>query len=236
MFDQNTEQELTPEEALAALVGEGKKYATPAELAKAALHANNHIAILESELADLRKSGGSQAEILAALKAIQDAKQTAQAPAQDQGKDKPDVDIDKLLEEKLNARYGQQTAKENQAKVVGHFKEQYGERAGSQFAKLAKELDMDAKTLEAMSAERPAAVIKLASQLLGANDQRGEGSLQGDRTVGGGVRQPGTVASTKSEILKQAEAEKWPRQKKYEVLNREASKATREGRLDAWNR
>lgn len=236
MFDQNTSDALTPEEALAAVCGEGKKYATPAEMAKALLHADTHITVLESENADLRKKGDSSAEVQELLKAFKEGKfPTQQAPTQDQGKDKEPVDIDKKVEEILNTRLGAQAAKENQSKVIGHFKEHYGTRAGAQFDQLAKELDMDKAELEAMAAQRPQAVINLASKFLGTGQPGSEASLRGDHGTQG-TQRSGTVPSTKSEILKQAEAEKWPRNKKYEVLNREASKAAREGRLDAWNR
>lgn len=236
MFDQNSnEQELTAEEALAALCGEGKKYATPAELAKAALHASNHIAVLEAENADLRKKGDKTTEFEALLKAALDGKQPQQQPAtQDQGTTAPTVDVDKLLEEKLNSRLTAQTEKENQSKVIDHFKAQYGSKAGEMFNKLSQELEMDKEQLEKMAASRPGAVIKIASQLLGGAQEHSAASLGGDRTTttAGSKGTP----STKSELLKLAEAEKWPRAKKYEALNREMSRAAREGRLDAWNR
>lgn len=236
MFDQNSSDALTPEEALAALCGEGKKYASPAEVAKALLHADTHITVLESENADLRKKGDVSAEVQELLKAFKDGKPPVQqAPAQDQGKDKEPVDINKTVEEILNTRLGAQAAQDNQHKVIGHFTAQYGAKAGAQFEKLAKELDMNKADLEAMAAQRPAAVIKLATQFLGTGEQSGQASLKGDQGSHGAFK-PNGVPSTKADIIKQAEAEKWPRAKKYEVLNREASKAAREGRLDAWNR
>lgn len=236
MFDQNSNDALTPEEALAAVCGEGKKYATPAEMAKALLHADTHITVLESENADLRKKGDNSAEVQELLKALKDGKlPTQQAPTQDQGKDKEPVDIDKKVEEILNTRLGAQAAKDNQSKVISHFKEQFGAKAGAQFDQLAKELDMDKAELEAMAAQRPQAVINLASKFLVAPESGSGASLRGDQSSQG-VHKSNGVPSTKAEIIKQAEAEKWPRAKKYEVLNREASKAAREGRLDAWNR
>jgi YesN/AraC family two-component response regulator len=239
MFDQNSNDgELTPEEALVAVCGEGKKYATPAELAKAKLHADNHISVLEAELADLRKKGDSSAEVQELLKALREGKlPQQQAQTQDQGADKQEVDVDKLLEEKLNNRLNAQSAKENQSKVIGHFQTQYGTKAGDMFTKLASELEMDKQELEQMCASKPGAVIKLAGQLLGGAEQHNTAAtLTGDKGQRNALNLGGEMPTTKSELLKKAEAEKWPRDKKYAALNREMSRATREGRLDAWNR
>lgn len=236
MFDQNnTTGDLTPEEALAAVCGEGKKYASPAELAKAYLHADTHISVLEAEAADLRKKADTSTEVQELLKAIREGKQVQQQPpAQDQSREQQAPDLDKLLEEKLNSRLNAQAQESNQSKVIGHFKESYGNRANDMFDKLAKELEMDRAQLEQMCAERPAAVIKLANTFIGGS-QPGMASLAGDFGKGGA---PGTggIPTTKSELIKKADAEKWPRAKKYEALNREMSRAAKEGRLDAWNR
>ena len=238
MFDQNndTNTELTAEEALNAVCGEGKKYATPAELAKAKLHADNHISVLEAELADLRAKSDRTGEFEKLLKATLENRQPTQQPAtQDQGTDAQTVDVDKLLEEKLNARLNTQAEKENQSKVIGHFKTQFGDKAGEMFDKLSKELELDKAQLEQMAATRPGAVINMATKLLGGAQQHGSASLGGDGGQGLQHNQNG-APSTRSELLKKAEAEKWPRAKKYEALNREMSRAAREGRLDAWNR
>lgn len=240
MFDQNSEgnnggTELTPEQALEALVGEGKKYGTPAELAKALLHANNHIGVLEAETADLRKVGDQTAKIQEMLEKLANPAQLQQQQTQDQGKPEP-VDIDKLLEEKLNKHLGVQTQAQNQAQVIKHFQTTFGDKGAEYFNKLSSELGIPKEELEAMSANRPQAVIKLAERMFTVTQQQGSASLQGNSASIGKTNAPGAMPSTKSELIKLATEQKWSRAKKYEALNAEMSKAVREGRLDSWNR
>lgn len=237
MFDQNNSNgELTPEEALAAICGEGKKYASAAELAKAYLNADNHISVLEAEAADLRKKGDQTAEVQELLKQLREGKlPQQQAPAPDPSKATEQLDIDKLLEEKLNTRLNADTQKANQSQVIGHFKGAFGTRAGDMFDKLAKELDMTKEQLEAMSAERPGAVVKLADKFLGTQVNGSTASLSGDHGAQGSG-QPSGMPATRSELIKKAEAEKWPRAKKYQMLNQEMTRAAKEKRLDSWNR
>lgn len=235
MFDQNSNNsELTAEQALEALCGEGKKYATVGDLAKAYLNADNHISILEAETADLRKKADSITEVQALLKAMKEGTPPQQqAPVQDQNKEQPQ-DLDKWLEDKLNSRSSEQTKEANQKKVIGHFQETFGASAGAMFDKMAKELDMNRDQLEQMSATQPNVVLKLAGSLFGGKEA-GAASLSGN--AGGGAQPSHAgVPTTRSEILKKAEAEKWPRNRKYETLNREMTRAANEGRLDAWNR
>ena len=57
LFDQSNTPDLSaiaPEQALEELVGEGKKYASAAELAKAMLHAQQHIDKLQGENGEFR--------------------------------------------------------------------------------------------------------------------------------------------------------------------------------------
>ena len=76
LFDQdntNSSNELAnlkPEEALDTLVGEGKKYATPAELALAYAHANSHIGKLQQENQQFREQEGKSHTIEELLEAV----------------------------------------------------------------------------------------------------------------------------------------------------------------------
>lgn len=235
MFDQNSEDSLTPEEALESLVGEGKKYATPAELAKAVLHASNHISVLEAENADLRTKGDSTASIHELLKQMQTQQTTPQPAArQDQPGNAQEPDWDKLIEERLNNKLGERDRASNQSAVAKHFQDTYGGKAAEFFGKLANELGLSKQELEEMSASRPQAVINLTGKLFVA-DRQPASSLKGDQGPG---RSPanGAVPSTRSELLKYAADNKLGRSQKYELLNREMSRAAREGRLNEWNR
>ena len=77
--------EVSGADALAELVGEGKKYATVEDLAKGNLNAQQHIGTLEHETASLREQSSSAKSIEDVLKAIQGTPQElAQQPAADQ--------------------------------------------------------------------------------------------------------------------------------------------------------
>lgn len=233
MFDQNSENELSAEEALGALVGEGKKYATPQELAKAMLHAQTHISVIESENADLRSRSDNSKAIQEALERLTSGQHQQQAPAPDQSK-APDVDVAKTVQELLADELGKREQAANRQQVIQHFKQEFGGKAGEMFGTMAKELGFTVEQLENYAATNPQALIGLTGKLLTVQ-HHSAASLSGNRAPGGDT---GSTAapSTKSEILKRAKEENWPAKKKYEILHREMARAGREGRLDTWNR
>lgn len=168
MFDQsnaNNEQnpqEKTAEELLASLVGEGKKYATAQDLAKAYSFADAHIKKVENENNDLRvktEAAKSVDEILAGLKAQSTQQQsTEDTQAPDQSQESNDtVDIEKLLEQKLNERDNQSRATTNKKQVTDALIAKFGNRAGEVFDAKAKEMGID---LESLASQAPQLVLQ----------------------------------------------------------------------------
>jgi hypothetical protein len=238
MFDQNSQQpqEIDPVAAFDGLVGEGKKYATPQELAKAYAHADTHLAVLEAENAKLREQaskGQTVAEILAELQK-QQGQPTQKPNTQDQGAGgATQPDVQKLVEEALKRELSARQSQDNQRVVESYFKEKFGTKAGDMFTALGKELGMD---LESLSATNPAAVKALVEKMTGNTQQPGQSfSLQS------GVRQPGSSgaeanATTRSGILALAEKEGWSTSKKYATLHAAYNKALTTNTVNEFNR
>lgn len=172
MFDQNNSNTNTnnvPDEVkIEDLVGEGKKYSTVEDLAKAYLHADNHIKKIESENNDLRiktEAAKSVDDILAGLKGTTentDSSHTTPTQDPDNGV-KEEVDLEKLLEQKLAERDQQSQAATNKKMVIDALSAKYGNRAGEVFEAKAQELGTD---LETLSAQAPQLVL----QAFGVND------------------------------------------------------------------
>lgn len=244
MFDKDKTQqtEVTAEQAFEQLVGEGKKYATAAEAAKALLHSQVHIGTLESELAELRTTAGKAQtveEIIAELKKTQVPPQQ-QAPAQDPSKATAETpDVSKLVEEALGKHLSAQKAENNKADVTQHFMNKFGTKAGEMFEALGKKLGMD---LEEMSATNPAAVKALADTVFGSNQSQGgssfhlnggrqPGSYQGADTAEPTTRR-GIEAAVKALNLTPAQE----RREKFKRLHDGLNRAILEGRVDEFNR
>lgn len=238
MFDQNSQQqqqEIDPVAAFDGLVGEGKKYATPQELAKAYAHADTHLAVLEAENARLREQatkGQTVAEILAELQKQQG--QTAPKPqTQDPGQGSDQTpDVQKLVEEALKRELSTRQSQDNQRAVESFFKEKFGTKAGDVFVALGKELNLD---LEQMSATNPAAVKALVERMTGAQSGGSQPfSLQSQTQH----HTPGSAASpnTRSGIIALAEKEGWSRAKKYQVLHAAYNKALADQTVNEFNR
>ena len=69
--DSNNQTELSGEDSLKLLVGDGKKYLTVEDMAKGMVHSQNHITTLESEATTLKDNQAKQTsidDILAAIK------------------------------------------------------------------------------------------------------------------------------------------------------------------------
>lgn len=240
MFDQNTNTDtnIDPKVAYEGLVGEGKKYATPEELAKAYAHSTTHISVLESELAELRKQttkGAAVTEILEELRKTGQAP-VQQQPSNDQQGQPGATDVQKLVDEALKARLAAQSQEANKQAVAEFFKEKFGTKAGDVFAKLGSDFGLD---LEALSATNPTAVKKMAETAFGLTGQQGpqgqQFNLQSPHSATNPANPQGN-ATTRSGIIAQAEREGWSREAKYKALHAGLNKALVQGTVDDFNR
>lgn len=195
--DTNEEQfeDITPEEAMNTLVGEGKKYATPAELAKALLHSQKHIKTLESETAQLREAQQKAQSVEELLKELRGATQQpspAPAPMDDQqpdasGQQQQGKSIEELLEEKLNQRDASARAKANQDYVAAELSKKLGGDAGRLYREAGARLGVD---LDELSAKSPEAVLRLVAGTVTTQPQQQASTPVGRRPATSGQQNP----------------------------------------------
>ena len=123
---------------LAVLVGEGRKYKTVADLAKAYMEADGFLEKIKGENAELR-------EKVASAKTVDDVLQRLKQPeasTQDQGADKGAKslsadDVAKIVRDTLTGLETQKSRQDNLLKADAAMKKQFGEKAGEVFAKMA---------------------------------------------------------------------------------------------------
>lgn len=196
LFDQNQAPDLTavtPEAALEELVGEGKKYATVAELAKAHLHASVHIGKLEEENGQYRtkvEKAATIEEILAKLQPQNGQQQQTQIsttnPAQQTTGAQPD--LTKLVEEQFAALNKKQQEQANTEAFRQSLVNTFGTEAATKFAQAKAE--WPGIDLESLAAANPKAALKL----FGIADQQQPRTTAPDLSrnvtqVGGAVRE-----------------------------------------------
>jgi len=159
-------QELSAEDSLKLLVGEGAKYATVEDMAKAHLHGQNHITKLESEATTFKDAQAKQTsidDILAAIKAGKDDQQQSddnQIQADQHDKRSEQVDIVQTVKDALAAQTAQTNATSNVTLVKDTLAKALGDNAGSVYSKVGNDLGVD---LDKLSEQSPEAVIKLVT-------------------------------------------------------------------------
>lgn len=161
---------VTGEEALAHMVGEGKKYANAEELAKAALNGQLHIGTLEKENAAFKESNQQSKgidEILAALKVNQQTKETDENNQHDDDNHQKAASDELSVADQIAAAFKGRddltiaaTETENVKEVATKLGEMFGDKAGSVYAEVGKALGLN---LEDLAKKSPAAVLKLVA-------------------------------------------------------------------------
>ena len=160
--------ELTGEEALASLVGEGKKYATTEEMAKGMAYGQQHITKIEQENSELRDSATKAKgvdDILEAMKGQQTGKlddDQHHDDTHDKGSNQPDVQalIDGAFE-KRDARTQADKEEANKKAVITKLSAKYGVGKASEiYNKVGDDLGIN---LDELAAKSPDAVMKLVA-------------------------------------------------------------------------
>jgi len=166
-FSQDADQEI-PENALEALVGEGKKYADPEVMAKSVLHKDKHISILEKELAELREANQKaltleevKTQILSQIKPPRQDDDTPPKPPVQQPEKVEDTDIEAKIAAALSKRESEQKTRENQKKVEETMKSVYGSDAKMILQEKAKELGVSLDYLAGIANDSPAAFFRM---------------------------------------------------------------------------
>ena len=166
--DSNNQNELSGEDSLKLLVGEGKKYATVEDLAKGMVHGQNHITTLENEATSHKDAQAKQTsidDILAAIKSNGNSEQQQsddnQQPADQRASDSNDtVDIAQQIKEAMAEQTRTNSAVANTQLVTDSLSKVLGARANEVYTKVGKELGVD---LDELAKTSPEAVIKLCT-------------------------------------------------------------------------
>jgi hypothetical protein len=171
--------EITGEEALKHMVGEGAKYATVEDLAKAALNGQVHISKIEQENASLRDTSDKAKgidDILAALKGQQHKDEDDGNHQHDDNHDKGGSD-ELSVADQITAAFAKrdqgQVAKQedgNLIETVDLLSKAYGDKANEVLAKVGQTLGID---MEALAKKSPQAVMKLVADARPASDTNG---------------------------------------------------------------
>lgn len=160
--EDQTEPKVDQSEAgpLALLVGEGRKYKTQAELAKAYMNADEHISRLAEENRQLREqvvSGKTLDDVLERIEANRKAEGDT-TPVKPQGVSADD--IAKIVEQTITGRETARTRDANQKKADQMLKAQFGEKAVEVFRASASTPEK-AKALSELAAVDPDAFMQL---------------------------------------------------------------------------
>jgi hypothetical protein len=156
---------------LEALVGEGKKFKTPEELARGKAEADAHIAKLLGELNALRGEVTSRKRLEELVDQLATSKTTTSPsngntdphePDGDQGKQPPAVpDVKRLLEETLAEREREATRKQNLDTVRKTLTEKLGPGYANIIKQQAPSLGMTTDELTELAASKPKAFFRL---------------------------------------------------------------------------
>lgn len=175
----NNQNELTTEQSLELLVGDGKKYANAGELAKAMVHSQNHITTLETEATTLKEQATKQHsidDILAAVKSNgnneqQQSDDNQNLVNQQSGDSNQPVDITQQIKDEMAKQQQTTSAANNVTTVTNALGKSLGARANEVYMKVGKELGVD---LDELSKTSPEAVIKLCTGQQTVVHQQGE--------------------------------------------------------------
>ena len=166
--DSNNQNELSGEDSLKLLVGDGKKYATVEELAKGMVHGQNHITTLENEATTLKDKQAAQTsmdDILAAIKSNgnneqQELDDKQKLADQQAAASNNTVDIAQQIKDAMAEQTRTNSAVSNTQLVTDSLSKTLGARANEVYTRIGKELGVD---LDELAKTSPEAVIKLCT-------------------------------------------------------------------------
>lgn len=166
----NTEPTVTPK--LEDFVGEGKKYKTPEDAAKALVEKDNFILRLQEEARkredDLRTLANTTAfnDRMTALEAAQ--AQRAEPPVREAAPPAPVIDVEDVVQKAIEARETANTRSRNLIDVKEKLTTLYGDDYPNRVKARAAELNISLARLNEMAADTPAAFFAM----LGVDNQR----------------------------------------------------------------
>lgn len=149
---------------LQELVGEGKKYSTPQELAKAAVHKDQFIEQIKRENAEMREALSKRNNEEEFLSRIEKVVQPKSPEPQDTPVRRDDVksaitpeDVEQIIEQ----REAKRKREENLTSVMSKLQEVYGDQYKSRVQSQAQQLGVGTDFLTDVAAKNPQAFYKL---------------------------------------------------------------------------
>lgn len=167
IFQTAQDQAASGQSALNDLVGEGKKFKTPDDLAKAKLESDRFIEKLQNEQRELREELAKRLSAEEALRRAQEAASTPprEPPAQSDAKPATQQapDISSEVERVLQKREQESAVKRNIDQVTTKLQDLYGtvDKAAEVVRNKSQELGMSVDALQRLAAENPKAFFKL---------------------------------------------------------------------------
>ena len=162
IFSELPEEDQIPENPLEALVGDDKKFKTPEQLARGKFESDRHIKKLESENAALRTKLDAAKQIEDFFKEVRDSNGNNQS--REPEAENKEVDIDALLERKLNEFRQRDSIEANKNLVANTLTEKYGDNAPNIVQSVARELDLPMSDLQALAVKNPKGFLKLVEK------------------------------------------------------------------------
>jgi hypothetical protein len=184
--------DVSGEEALSHMVGEGKKYATVEDLAKGSLNGQLHIGAIEKENAVFRDSSNKAKgidDILAMLNGKEHQQEQENNQHDDDNHQKAASDEPSVADQIAAAFKGRDdqasviTETANVKEVAQKLGEMFGDKAGSIYAEVGKNLGIN---LEDLAKKSPAAVLKLVADARPANSSSNFQSTTNQQTAATG--------------------------------------------------
>lgn len=161
IFSQDEVTNIIPENPLEALVGEGKKFSTAAELARAKIEADNFIEQLKRENAEYRKEVQEKITMDEFLTKVRsevlpkEQNQEGRLPPQNSEPDSKQVDLDKLVQAAIEKREAYNKTQSNTQVVEAELTRQWGEQAGQKLQQKARELGTTLDKLKDLAQTSP---------------------------------------------------------------------------------
>jgi hypothetical protein len=154
---------------LEELVGEGKKFRSPEDLARGKAEADAFVNRLQKELADQRELLKEQVNMNTILKALKDTQATTSNTGNQPSANEPPAqvstlkpeDVESLLERKLSQRESQRRLEDNINFVEQKLIEAFGSGYKTEFNKRVKDSGYEPAFLENLAQTNPKALVKL---------------------------------------------------------------------------
>lgn len=179
---------------LETLVGDGKKYKSADELARAYHHANIHIEELKGELGEVRGSKEALSELITEIRNSQPAERV-EPPAPPQVSEEAQIqtaDIANIVDQRIQAKEAEVIQQNNVAATMGKLVDVYGSQAQVKAA-ITKAVTQDPavqKTIDDLSLSSPDLAVKFVTGLVEvggptANSPGVENAVQASAPTGG---------------------------------------------------